>query len=173
MELLSQRSPISEGYLSAELLQPVGVFLIAPGLRCLQPHRLQPVIHLFHNVRQSEQILINAFQSTRGLKALRLKAANASGLFKNDPPLARRRLQHHINFALLNDAVGFGGDAGAGKQIANVTQPTRLAVDQVFAFAASINAPCDVDLWRIDRQQSVRVIEGQRNFGRIQRASAA
>ena len=75
---------------------------------------------------------------------LRFELADAGRLFEDQPPVARRRLQQHVDLALLDDAVGFGGDAGAGEQVADVAQPAGLAVDQILALAAAIDAARDV-----------------------------
>ena len=77
------------------------------------------------------------------------------------------RLQHDIDFALLDDAVGLGGDAGAGEQVANVAEAAGLAIDQIFAFAAAIDAASDVDFGRVERNAAVGVVERERGFGGV------
>ena len=87
---------------------------------------------------------------------LGLEAADAGRFFEDQPPLARRRLQQDVDLALLDDAVGFGGHARAGEQIANVAQPAGLAIDQVLALAAAIDAARDVHFGRVDRPAAAR-----------------
>ena len=96
------------------------------------------------------------FCSTRssrrsGVDLLGLELADAGRFFEDQPAVARRRLQQRIDLALLDDAVGLGRDAGAGQQVADVAQPAGLAVDQIFAFAAAIDAAGDVHFAGVDR----------------------
>ena len=49
----------------------------------------------------------------------------------------------------------------------------RLAVDQVLALAAAIDAAGDVHLGGIDRQPAVGVVEDERRLGRVHRLAAA
>src|SRR5690606_33702888 len=65
-----------------------------------------------------------------------------------------------------------GGHAGAGKQLADVAQPAGLTIDQILAFAATVDATSDVYFAGIDRQQFGRVIKRQRALCRVQRLTA-
>ena len=71
---------------------------------------------------------------------------------KITPAVLGRRLQEHVDLALLDDAVGLRAQAGAGEQVADVAEPAGMAVDQVLALAAAVDAAGDVDLGRVDRQ---------------------
>ena len=84
-------------------------------------------------------------------------------------PVARRGLQQCVDFALLDDAVGFRGDAGAGQHFANVAQAAGLPVEQIFALAAAIHAARDVHFLGVDRQPAVFVVERERRFAGAQR----
>ena len=54
-----------------------------------------------------------------------------------------------VDAALLDDAIGIGAGAGAEKQILDVLEPARLAVDQVFAFAVAVDAAARFALRRL------------------------
>ena len=55
------------------------------------------------------------------------------------------------------------------EQIANVAQAAGLAIDQIFAFAAAIDAAGDMHFGRVERQAAVGVVERQRGFGGVLR----
>ena len=57
------------------------------------------------------------------------------------------------------------------KQVADVAEPAGLAVDEVLALAAAVDAAGDVDLAGVDRQLAVGVVEGERDFGGAERAA--
>ena len=120
-----QRAPIDQADLRPQLLQPVGVFLVAPGLAGLQPHGPQPAFDLVDDVGQPQQVLLDAFQPPQGLDLLGLEAADAGRLLEDHAAVARRRLQQHVDLALLDDAVGLGAHARAGEQVADVAEPAR------------------------------------------------
>ena len=158
-EPLAQPPPIDQAHLGPQLLQAVGVFLVAAGLAGLGADAAQPAFDLVDDVGQPQQVLLDAFQPPQGLDLAQLEAADAGRLLEDHPPVARRRLQQHVDLALLDDAVGLGAHARAGEQVADVAEPGRVAVDQILALAAAIDAAGDVDLGRVDRQQVLGVVE--------------
>ena len=112
--------------------------------------------------------MLGAFQSPQSLELFEFEAADAGRLLEDNPPVAGRFLQQHVDFALLDHAVRLGPHAGAGEQIADVAQPGREAIDEILALAAPIDAAGDVDLGGVDRQQLAGVVEGERDFSRVQ-----
>ena len=76
-------------------------------------------------------------------------------------------MQQHVDLALLDDAVGVGGHARAGEQVADVAQPAGLAVDEILALAAAVDAAGDVDFGGVDGELARRVVEGERDLGRV------
>ena len=52
-------------------------------------------------------------------------------------------------------------------------KPAGLAVDQVLAFAAAVDAAGDVDLGGVDGQQAGGVVERERDLGGVHRPAAA
>ncbi len=81
-QFFAQPAPVRQADLRPQLLQPVGVFLVTPRLGGLHPHAAQPVLHLVDDVRQTKQVLLNAFQPPQRFNLLGLEAADAGGFFK-------------------------------------------------------------------------------------------
>ncbi len=106
VELLGEPPPIGQADLRAQLLQPVGLLLVAAGLGGLQPHALEAVLDLVDDVGQPQQVLVDALQPAQRLDLLGLEAADAGRLLEDGPAVARRGLQQDIDLALLDDAVG-------------------------------------------------------------------
>ena len=155
----AQPPPVDLADLGPQLLQPVGVFLVAAGLAGLGANAAEPVLDLVDDVGEPQQVLLDAFQPAEGLDLADLEAADAGRLLEDHPPVLRRRLQEHVDLALLDHAVGLGAHAGAREQVADVAEPGRAAVDQVLALAAAIDAAGDVDLGGVDRQLALGVVE--------------
>ncbi len=152
-QALAQPPPIGQPDLRPQFLQAVGVFLVAPGLGGLGADAPQAAFDFVDDVGQPQQVLLDPLQPPQGFDLLGLEAADAGRLFEDHAAVAGRGLQQHVDFALLDDAVGFGGQAGAGQQVADVAQPAGLAIDQIFALAAAVDAAGDVHFGRVDRQQ--------------------
>ena len=114
-DLLGECPPIDEADLRPQMLQPRGALAVAPGLAGLRAHAAEPAFDLVDDVGEAEQILLDALQPPRGRGLLGLEPADAGRLFEDQPAVAGRRLQQHVDLALLDDAVGLGRDAGAGE----------------------------------------------------------
>ena len=71
-----------------------------------------------------------------------------------------RRLQQHVDPALLDDAVGVGAGPGAEEQVLDVLEPAELAVDEVFALAVAVDAAGDLHLVGVDGEDALGVVEG-------------
>jgi len=170
---LAQTPPVHQRHLRAQLLKPVGVFLVAPRLAGLHAHAAQSAIDLFDDVGEPQQVLLHAIQTPQGLELLGLEAADAGRLFENHPSIARRCLQQRIDLALLDHAVGLCSQAGAGNQIANVAQAGRSAIDQILALAPAIDPPGDMHLGSVDRQQALGVVQRERDLGHVHRPTRA
>ncbi len=59
------------------------MFLITAGLAGLCPHAPQPALHFIYNVRQPQEVLIDALQPPLGLDLFDFEAADAGGLLEN------------------------------------------------------------------------------------------
>ena len=148
-DLVGKRMPVGQPDLGAQLLQPVGVFLVASRLGGLRANRAETTVDLVDDVRQAEHVLVDALEPTSCFELFRLESTDASRFLKDRTAVLGRGLQHHVDLALFDDAVRLGGDAGPRKQIANVAQPTGLMIDQVFTFAAPIDSPGDMHFRRV------------------------
>ncbi len=164
---IAQLLPVDQAHLSAQLLEAVGVFFIAAGFAGLGADAAEPGLNLVDNVGQPQQVLLDPFQPPQGFDLADLESADAGRLLENHPPIPRRGLQKHVHLALLDDAVGLGAHARARQQVANIAEPGGVAVDQVLAFAAAIDAAGNVDLGGVDPEQVFGVVERERDFGGI------
>ena len=60
-----------------------------------------------------QQVLLDPLQPPQGLELLELEAADAGGLFEDHAAVLGRRLQEHVDLALLDHAIGLRAQAGA------------------------------------------------------------
>src|SRR5690606_23541804 len=81
--------------------------------------------------------------------------------------------QDDVDLPLLDDAVGAVRHADVGQQVANVAQAARLAIDEVLAFAAAVDAASDLNLGRIVVEDASAIVEDERRLGRVRRAARA
>ncbi len=86
------------------------------------------------------QVLIDTLQFAERLDLLGLEPADAGRLLEDGAALFRRGLQQHIDPALLDDAIGVVPGAAAEEEIFDVLETADLAVDEIFAFAAAVDA---------------------------------
>ena len=149
------------------------MFLVSPGFAGLGADAAEPIFNLIDDVGEPQQVLLDVFEPPQGLDLPHLEAADAGGLLEDHAAVARRRLQQAVDFALLDDAVGLRAHAGARQKVADVAEPGGIAIDEVFAFAAAIDAAGDMHLGRVERQQPVGVVESERDFGGVQGPAAA
>src|SRR5690606_31567858 len=96
------------------------------------------------DVAEPREVLFGASQPASRFDLLGFEATDPGCLFEDRPAILRIGLQHAIDLALLDQAVGVDADAGAADQIADVFQAARGAVDQVFALATAIDTARDV-----------------------------
>ena len=168
-QALAQPPPIDQPDLRPQFLQAVGVFLVAAGLAGLRADAPQAAFHFVDDVGQPQQVLLDPLQPPQGFDLLELEAADAGRLLEDHAAVLGRRLQQHVDLALLDDAIGLRAQARAGQQVANVAQAAGIAIDQVLALAAAVDAAGDVHLRRIDGQQAVGVVERERDLGGVHR----
>ena len=170
---LAQPLPIDQANLGPQFLQPIGVLFVAAGLAGLGANAAEPGLDLVDNVGQPQQVLFDAFQAPQGFELADLKTADAGCFLENHPAIPRRRLKQDVDLALLDHAVGLRAHARPRQQVANVAEPGRVAVDQVLALAAAINAAGNVDFGRVDAKLAFRVVEGERDLGGVGGPAAA
>ena len=95
------------------------------------------------------------------------EAAHSRCFFEDEPPFFGRRLQDGVDLALFDDAVGAVRHADVGQQVADVAQAAGLPIDEVFAFAAAIDAAGDLDLGGVVVEDAGAIVEDQRRFGGV------
>lgn len=127
-------------------------------------------VDFLDDVVQTQQVLIDSFQAPLGLDLLRLEAADAAA----SSNIARRS---------LGEACSRRSTFPCSMMLASTPTPvprnrslmsfSQQAVDQVFAFAAAVDATGDVDFGSVNRQPMVGVFEDDRRFGRVHRLAAA
>ena len=83
----------------------------------------------------------------------------------------RGRLQQHVHAALLDDAVGVGAGAAAEEEVLDVLEPAGLAVDEVLALAAAVDAAGDLHLVGVGGEDAAGVVEGHRDLGQAEAAA--
>ena len=133
----------------------------------MHPGSAKAAFNFVDDVGESQQILRNALQTPLCFNLLGFEATDPGGLFENQPAVLGGRLQQHVHLALFDDAVCLGSHASPGKQIADIAQPGRLPVDQIFTLAAAIDATRNVYFGRFYGQTPVVIVEGQRDLGRV------
>jgi hypothetical protein len=162
---------IPRGRCQPQAAQPIGHLPPAAGPRRLMADRLQPAGNLPDDVGQPLTILLRPLEPPQRLGAAGAEAGDAGGLLEDGPAVAAGRHQKRVDAALLDDAVGLRRGAGAREQLADVAQPRDLAVDEVLALAAAVHPPHDLHLVGLHRQLAGRVVEDERDLGRIERSS--
>ena len=80
-------------------------------------------------------------------------------------------MEEHVDPALLNNAVGVAAGPGAEKKVLDVAEPARLLINQIFAFAAAIDATGDLHFACLGGEVAVAVVEGHGDFGQSEAAS--
>ncbi len=159
--VLRQTVIIRQRPLGAQLTQTLVVLLKVPRLARRQLHAPQTLLQLVHHVRDAEQVLLRPLETALRLLAARLVPADPRRLLENHPPLARTAAQQHVHLPLLDHGVRLRPDPRVEEDLPNVLQPRRLIVDQVLAFAGSVELARDRYLRRVQRQLAVRVVEDQ------------
>lgn len=130
----------------------------------MKPHGLELSFHLFKDILQPFNILINAFQSAQCLGLFYLEPADASGLVKNIPSILWRGLKQTVHLALFNDAVGIGSGTTTQEQIADILQTASLTVDQVFTFTITTYPASYLKFGGIGVENLAGVIKDEGNF---------
>jgi hypothetical protein len=110
--LSGQAVVLGQAEAGPQLLQPGIVGLEVAGLAGLKLDAAEPLLELFDHVAGPQQVLLRAFELALGLALAGLVFTDAGRLFEDDPPVGRRRQQHEIYLALLDDRVGLGPHAG-------------------------------------------------------------
>ena len=90
---------------------------ITLGLFRLQFHRANLPLDLAHDVIYAQKILLGALEFLFGDDFAAFIFARAGGFFDQGAPVLRFGIDQLVDFALLDDGVGFAADAGAQETI--------------------------------------------------------
>jgi len=172
-QFLRQAAPIGDANLGPQLLQPLAVLAVPLGFGCLGSYAAQPAFDLFDDVGQPQQVLLDAFQAALSFQLLGLEATDARRFFEDSAAVLGVGLQQAVHLALFDQAVGVHADARATEHVPDIPQAAGLAVDQVFAFAAAVHPPRNVDFGGVHGESALRVVEHDRGFGGVHRLAAA
>src|SRR5262249_19358212 len=125
----------------------------------------QTRLHFHMDVAKPRQVVRHVLKLSQRLDLLRLEPADAGRLLKNGPAVARAGLQDGVHTALLDDAVMGGARAAAEKQLADVAQPSRPAVDKLLAGPVAVDPAGDGHLRGFDVQFAPGIIEREGDLG--------
>src|SRR5262249_46086068 len=140
-----------------QVLEPGGVLLVALGFGRLQLDAAELLVDLFEDVAEAGQVLIDALQPAEGFGLLGLEPAEARRLLEDGAAVLRGGLQQYVDAALLDDGVGVVAGAAAQEKVLDVLEAAGLAVDEVLALAAPVDAAGDLHLVRRRRQHAAGV----------------
>ncbi len=138
----------------------------------LAKHCFQSCGHLAHDVGQPLAVLFCPLKPPESFGPAGAKLGDPGRFFKDASALLAARHEQLIDTSLLNDAVGLGGGAGAREEFADVAEATDLAVDQILALTAAVDAAADPHLIGGKRELAGGVVEGEGGFCGVERPAA-
>ena len=127
--------------------------LVAPRLRRLPLQRAPLLLDLEDDVVDPREVLLGRFELQLRGTATRLVLRDARRFLDQLAPIGRPRTQNHADLALLDDGVGLGAEPGVHQQVVHIAKTADFAVDQVFAFAGSVEPPGDLDVPREEARE--------------------
>src|SRR3954471_17975682 len=122
--------------------------LVAPRLAGLALQRAALLFDFENDVVDAGEILLRRFELQLRGAPPRLVLRDPSGLFDQLAAVGRTRAEDHPDLALLDDRVVLRAEAGVHQQIVDVAEAAHVAVDQVLAFARTIEPAGDFALAR-------------------------
>ena len=149
------------------------------GPQLLEPRRIEPVIFRLCGLRfcfaelpfdfaddigEPEQILFDAFEPARDFLLFRVEPGDARRLFEHGAPLDTGALQKRFDAPLFDNGVALRAEPRPADEIAEIFETARLPVNEIFGFAASIDAAREVDFVGVEREPALAVVERERNF---------
>ncbi len=123
------------------------------------------LLQLRQDVVDADQVLLLVLQLGlgRGLSALELH--DSGGLVEELPALLRLAAQDFVDLALADDGVAFLADACVVEQLVHVLQSAGAAVDQIFTFSGTVDAPGHRHLVEAGGQLMVRIVQRDGHIG--------
>ena len=141
---------------------------VATGLARLTLEALELLLHLVNDVVHAEEVLLGRVELDLGLLPACLVLGDAGRFFDQGAPIGGLARQDETDLALLDDGVGLGAEAGVHEQLVDVPQAADVAVHEVLALAAAVEATGDRGLWRIVRARHLQPGDLQVHLGHLQ-----
>ena len=132
---------------------------------CLTLERLQVPAHLAQQVLCAQQVGLGALETTLGLLLALAVLQHTRCFFDDRATIFGRVAQHFVDATLTDDDVLLTTDTGVREQLLHVEESALHAVDRVLALAGAEERAADGDLGEIDRQQPLRVVDGEHHLG--------
>src|SRR5690606_7879492 len=152
--------------------QPPGAQLHVPLGAPLLPREAANLRRdLIDHVLEPGEVRLGRLEATLRRLAPLFVAPDARGLLEDLAPFVRPVREDPVDHPLLDDRVAVGREPGVAVQVADVLQTAGLAIELVLAPALPEDDATDLDLLVRDRQATVLVREGERDFGAIERAA--
>jgi hypothetical protein len=151
-------------------LEAVGDLVVLLGLLRLPLERADRLLDLLHDVVHAGEVLLDLVQLPhRGLPA-DLVLRHPGGLLEELAPLVVAVAQDGLDHLQLDDRVGVAPHPGVHEEVLDVLQPAGDLVEEVFALPGPEDAPADGHLGILARQDVLRVLDREGDFGEPQGA---
>ena len=151
----------------AQVAQFLRVFAEFGGFRGLAADGIQLRLDLAHDVGQPQQVLGYPLQLPLGIDLSGFETADARGFFEHLAAIDVGGLQELIDATLFDDAVRRRSGSRPQKQIANVLEPRRRAIDQIFRLAGTIDAAADLHVVGVEREHTPGVVKIEQGLGKL------
>ena len=132
----------------------LGLALERPALR----------LDLLQDVVDASEVVVGRLQAAQRLDAAVAVPHHPRGLVNPVAPLLWRGSQSLVNLLLPHDRIPCAAHARVREKVVDVAKTAGAAVDPVVALAAAVQLACHGDLWRVNRQRAVLVVEDQGHF---------
>ncbi len=119
---------------------------VAPRLGRLPLERPALLFDFVHDVIDAREVLLGRLELQFGGAPAGLVFGDARRFLDQLTPVGRSRTENQPDLALLDNRVGFGAEAGVHQQFVDVPETARMSVNQVLAFARTVQPPGDLDL---------------------------
>ena len=138
---------------------------VTTGSFGLTLERTQLTTYFAQQVLHAGEVALGGVESALGLFLALAELENSGSFLDDRPTLLGASLEDRGDLALADDDVLLATDTGIAEQFLNVEQTARHTVDGVLALSRAEQRAADRDLGELDRQDVVRVVDGERHFG--------
>jgi len=162
--LLGQHGVPRERTLHTQRAQFLGELGEPPRLARLDLQAALAGFDFAEQVAQAFQVFLGPLELALRLLPTRAVLRDACRFLENGAALHGVGAQKLVDIALLHDRHGAGAPAGVHHQLAHVPQADGVLVDQVLALAGAVEPAADRDLFVVDVERRIRVVEDQRDL---------